>query len=197
MVKIAAIIVASGISRRFGSDKLMYNLNGKHMINYILQSVSEAKFNQRLLIVNNREKFSNLAGKCVQIFENENYINGMSSSIITGIHELNSDIEGAMVIPADMPFIDYKILNYMMDIFADCNCGIVGIMQGDIIMSPMIFRRKYFKDLLELRGDHGGKKIVEKNIDDFIGINIDKKFLLDIDTIQDLNKIGHDDKLPD
>ena len=55
--------------------------------------------------------------------------------------------------------------------------------------SPVIFARKYFNELLQLKGDHGGKPVIMKHIDDFVGIEAPENSLMDIDTISDAEKL--------
>ncbi len=190
MNKIAAIITAAGLSRRFGSDKLFSVLNGVPVISYIIKSVENSAFSQRILVTNNSSKFEQLEHDNIQIIENNNYLSGMSSSIVCGIKALNEDMEAAMIIPADMPLLSNKILNYIIEEHIKSVLGISGIYSNGKIMSPVLFNSKYFQELLKLQGDRGAKNIVESHINDFNPVSIESNYLMDIDTADDMAKLA-------
>ena len=53
MLRISAIITASGMAERFGSDKLMYMVNSKPVIHYVMENVANAQFYERLIVLRN------------------------------------------------------------------------------------------------------------------------------------------------
>ena len=48
--------------------------------------------------------------KDIKILENKDYRKGIGTSIALGMNNLNADIDGVMIIPADMPYINSKDL---------------------------------------------------------------------------------------
>ena len=55
--------------------------------------------------------------------------------------------------------------------------------------NPVIFGKDYFNTLVNLEGDHGGKKILEKNKDVIYYDTNSEGFYFDIDTKKDLVKL--------
>ena len=189
MPNISAIITASGKSERFGSDKLMYRVDSKPIIHYVMESVMMSKFFEKLIILRNDELKEYAEGRNFKAIWNKNYENGMSESIILGIKNVSGNSDAAMIIPGDIPMMKAGCLNRLIDHFNNKRNGIVGFLFNGSPTSPVIFARKYFNELLQLKGDHGGKPVIMRHMDDFSGIEAPDSSLMDIDTISDAEKL--------
>ncbi len=188
MKKLSGIILASGLSRRFGTDKLLYRINGRYIISYIIESVDNSNLNEKIIVVNNRDKYKNIVPETFRIIVNNDYLNGMACSIINGIKNIQNN-DAAMIIPGDMPLISSSIINELIAYFNENNYGIVGLIGDGIIKSPVIFSMEYFSELLNLPGDSGGKSVIKKHLNDFHGMDVDKNILRDVDYIDDIKFI--------
>ena len=188
MDKIAAIVLASGKAMRFKSNKLLYEVNSKALIHYAIDNVSRSNFQQRIIVLRNNEisDYSKQSG--YQVVWNEDFEDGMSTSIVHGIENVSPEIEAAMIIPGDMPLLDNSILNGLIEHFKSSGKGISGFEYNGTIISPVIFTRKYFTELKGLRGDKGAKSIIVKHHDDFSPMIISGDLLIDIDTMDDALK---------
>ncbi len=184
MAKIAGIILASGISRRFGTDKLLYKINGKYIISYVIENVNYSNLNEKIIVINNYDKYKDIIPGNFKTVMNSDYLKGMAYSIVNGIKNVNNN--AAMIIPGDMPLINSSIINKLIEYFNENDYGIVGLLDDNIIKSPVIFSKSYFSELLNLSGDQGGKSLIKKHLNDFHGININKNLLKDIDYINDI-----------
>ena len=189
MPTISAIITASGKAERFGSDKLMYKVNSKPLIYYVIDNVIKANFYERLIVLrnNNLKQYAESSG--FHTVWNDNYENGMSESIILGIKNVSLNSDAAMIIPGDIPLMTAGCLNRLIDHFNNSGKGIAGFLINGVPASPVIFSRKYFNELLQLKGDHGGKPVIMRHMDDFSGIEAPDNSLMDIDTISDAEKL--------
>jgi molybdenum cofactor cytidylyltransferase len=189
MVKVSAIIMASGKAERFGSEKLMYKVNSKPIILYVMESVIKAKFSERLIVLRNNELKEYAENQSFKVIWNNHYEKGMSESIILGIINISSNSDAAMIIPGDIPLMSSEYLNGLIDLYVHSGKGIAGFLLHGSPASPVIFSRKYFIELLQLKGDHGGKPVIMKHMDDFVGIEAPENSLMDIDTISDAEKL--------
>ena len=188
MLNISAIIIASGKSERFGSDKLMYKVNSKPIIYYVINNVIKAKFTERLIILRNTDLKEYAENQGLNTVWNQYYENGMSESIILGIKNISDSSDAAMIIPGDIPMMTSDNLNSLINHFIESRKEIVGFLLNGIPVSPVIFSRKYFNELLQLKGDHGGKPVIMKHMDDFTGIEVSDNSHMDIDTIRDADE---------
>ena len=185
MIKISAIITASGKGERFGSDKLMYKVNSKPIIYYVMDSVINTIFYERLIVLRNDALKQCADASGFKAIWNNNYENGMSASIILGINNVSDNSDAAMIIPGDIPLMTSDYLKSLIDHFNNSGKGICGFLLNGMPASPVIFSRKYFNELLQLDGDRGGKPVIMNHMDDFNGIKAPDNSLMDIDTIND------------
>lgn len=188
MKRIAAIILASGKARRFKSNKLLYEVNSKPIISYVIDNVSKSNFQECIIVLRSKE-IEKYSGKCgCKIVWNEDFECGMSASIVHGIENVSAEIDAAMIIPGDMPLLDYDLFNSLIKHFSASGKGISGFKCNGTIISPMIFDRKYFVELQKLAGDRGAKSIIREHFDDFSGMEVSGNQLMDVDTIEDALK---------
>lgn len=185
--KFAAIIKASGISRRAGEDKLNYKINNKTLLETSIDSVEKSLVDIVLVIVNTKkhnleEKYSN---EKVRFIYNEYFTKGQSESIKLGTRSLDSNIEAAFYICADQPFIPYSFYNEMIMLYRESS--IVVPRYKSKTASPCLFSKDFFKDLLSLEGESGGRSIIKNNSKNVIYNDIDdEKIFFDIDRYKDL-----------
>ena len=66
--------------------------------------------------------------------------------------------------------------------------GIVASFYAETLGTPVLFNKKYFNELLNLKGQEGAKKIINRFLDDTASIPFEKGYI-DIDTEVDYNKL--------
>ncbi len=189
MKKVSGIILASGESRRFGENKLFYKINGKMLIEYTIENARNSLLYEKIIVFNPAVNYSVLNLNGFKIAINYDYKNGMSTSIAAGLRKVENNIDGVMILLGDSPLIDQNIINRMINIYSQNDAGIVSAYNSGIPVNPAIFSSKYFNDLLNLKGDVGGRFILRNHPEDIIRVEIDNNALLDIDTKEDLKKI--------
>ena len=189
------IIMASGLSRRFGENKLLVDIDGKPMAHYVLENVS--KFLMKYpdqgtgIVVSSYDEILNtgklLGLKCVQ---NKYPERGQSESIKLGLLqpiEVDEDKkEAAVFLTADQPWMAEDTLEAFLLKAMETKSGFLCARNNKISGSPVSFDEKYYPDLLKLQGDQGGKKVMNKFLNDVAYVEIDQKELKDIDSPQDL-----------
>ncbi|KJE49970.1 MULTISPECIES: NTP transferase domain-containing protein [Acidiplasma] len=189
MKRVSGIILASGESRRFGENKLFYKINGKMLIEYTIENARNSLLYEKIIVFNPAVNYSVLNLNGFKIAINYDYKNGMSTSIAAGLRKVENNIDGVMILLGDSPLIDQNIINRMINIYSQNDAGIVSAYNSGIPVNPAIFSSKYFNDLLNLKGDVGGRFILRNHPEDIIRVEIDNNALLDVDTKEDLKKI--------
>ena len=83
----------------------------------------------------------------------------------------------------DQPFIKKETIERIVSKFCECNKGITAVSKDGVIGNPVLFSKKYIDELLSLKGDTGGKKVLKRHLDDVELVEAqDKIELIDIDT---------------
>ena len=191
-MKISVIVLASGNSKRFKENKLLYKINEKPMYLYTVDKLinlkKRCKFIDEVIFVTKYDEIiKNLRDKDIKIVKNENSEFGISQSIKLGIS--NSKNNFFMFIVCDQPYIlEETIENFLVGfINSKKNLGSVG--NKGILLNPTIFSDKYREDLMSLEGDKGGKKIILNNLDDLYVFEVeDERELIDIDYKEQLKR---------
>ena len=188
---IKKILLAAGQSKRFGDkNKLSEIINGKPIINHILDTLFEIfDPSELIVIVGHEHKIIKdlIFNKGVKILENIDYRKGIGTSIALGVKKLNTDIDGVMIIPADMPYINSKDLVNLEKKFIELNCEKVVMPEyNSRIGNPVILPRNYYNTLKSLKDDFGAKSLIKKK--DIITFKTGFGTIFDIDTRDELTE---------
>tara|TARA_B100000963_G_C22318968_1_gene533447 strand:- start:63 stop:674 length:612 start_codon:yes stop_codon:yes gene_type:complete len=186
---IKKIVLAAGRSNRFGSkNKLSEIINGKPIINNILDTLLKIFASSELIIILGHEhkKITNLINnEDIKILENINYKKGIGTSISLAIKNLETNILGVMIIPADMPYINSIDLINLEKTFLENNCEKVIIPQHNSRSgNPVVLPKIYFNILKNLKDDFGAKSLIKKK--DIVICKTGVGTIIDIDTRDDL-----------
>lgn len=182
------IILASGLSKRFGSNKLLESINGKPMVYYALKAAKESSL-EKIVLIYKDDEVKNIAKQFnIPCILNKKYALGQSEGIKIGVKAYCNE-DSFMFIMADQPFLTPSTINKLIEQFKSKDKIIVPKYKGRN-GSPVIFPKRFIKDLLNLHGDVGGKKIIKKNPlnVEFCYLNSEKE-LIDIDNKETLNNL--------
>jgi molybdenum cofactor cytidylyltransferase len=164
----AAIVLAAGTSSRYGEEnKLTAIYKGVPLIDHTLKLISELPFKDRVLVTGHeREAIETLANDYpVRFAHNENFADGMGSSIATGIGKLNADCDAVMIFLADMPDIPPELVGSLIYQYAKTrsNVTIARPIFENQTGHPVLFSSVHFNKLAKLTGDQGASDIIKNN----------------------------------
>lgn len=196
---IEAIILAAGMSRRMGKkNKLLLKIKENTILEQTALNITNAKVFSCILVLGYEYKkiLSELEQLKISTVINNDYQEGMASSIRKGIENLQADTTGVILCLADMPLIKTSTYNKMIAYF-NRNDGkrILLPFYKNTRGNPIMFSHHYFNELTELKGDLGARELIVRNKKYVYEINImDKGIISDIDTIDEyyscINKVN-------
>ena len=170
-MKTALIMLAAGNSRRFGSNKLLHEIEGKPMYLHVLKQllkVQEQTENCKLIVVTQYQEIKETAEKYgAEVYLNLAPERGISSSLITGL-EAAIKMDCCLFAVADQPWIQAETILGLLDIYRKSGKGIAAVKMQEMIGNPCVFSGKYYPELLALTGDKGGKRILKKHPEDVV-----------------------------
>ena len=172
--------MASGYSRRMGGqDKLMLPIAKKPMIAHVLDQLIEAAcFYEILLVARRRAVMAEGEKRGVTVIQNPAAHQGMSASIREGLQKAEGDCY--MFLPGDQPFLKAKHLRMLCQ--KANQDQIICPRYKNTPSSPCIFPKKFREQLLSLRGEEGGKRIMQSCQSAVLYVDIEEeKALLDLD----------------
>jgi molybdenum cofactor cytidylyltransferase len=188
MNDIWAIILAAGESRRMGLPKMLLSFNGLTMIETVLKNVSGSNVDKKLVVLGAdrnaiAEKIGKLKVKCCY---NENYKDGMLSSIKSGFENLPSDYKAAMVFQGDQPFIASPTINKVIEAYLSSKYGIIIPVYDGIRGHPILIDRKYSSEIVKLSPEIGLRELTLRFHDDVLEVKTEEPGILrDFDTYKE------------
>lgn len=193
MLKISAILLGAGKSKRMGVDKLSLPLGRKTVLERSLDALLRSKVKEVIVVLGGRTKRLRgcLEGLKVKVIINPQYRKGMSTSIRRGLRAISPDSQGILIALGDQPFVKRRTIDALIDGFLRKKGGIVVPFFNGRKGHPVIFDRKYEKELMKLRGDAGGRTILEKYSYDVIEARTKSEGVVkDLDTWKEYEKLG-------
>ena len=108
MPEVSVAVLAGGLSRRMGRDKALLTLEGRAVIEWVLDRVASLS-DDVLLITNAPEKFAHLN---IRLVEDVYPGKGSLGGIYTAIHAAYYSY--CLVVACDMPFLNTGLLRYLV-----------------------------------------------------------------------------------
>jgi molybdenum cofactor cytidylyltransferase len=184
----AIIIVAAGSSSRMGLPKQLLQLHGKSLLRHAADTALASHPAEVVAVLgfeSDRMKHE-LDDLPVRIILNPAWGEGIASSIKEGITSLSATVEAALMLLCDQPFVTTELLIRLITCCTDKKpIAATGYEQTAGV--PACFRRSLFPELNQLTGDHGAKRVIDKNPARVTTIAFDAANI-DIDTLEDYRK---------
>ncbi|PKK40515.1 hypothetical protein ABB02_00186 [Clostridiaceae bacterium JG1575] len=158
-MKICAIILAAGSSRRMGEDKLELPLEGESMLQRVLSPIAALGFAQ-ILVVHRPGKNKQALPEEVQWVENPNHALGQGTSIVQGVAAAIPDADGYAFFMADQPDVSLDTLKQLRAAFEAHPQSIIQPLYADEPAGPVFFPKDLRDDFLALRGTDTGRRVL-------------------------------------
>lgn len=189
-INIGCIIMASGISRRFGENKLLAEIGGRTLIERILDATDGDCFDERIVMTRSPEveEICRLRGIKAVLHE----LPGRNDAIRLAVEimEGSADVDGCIFCPCDQPLLRKETIEKIAGSFSDAGCGIHRLSFEGEPGAPVLFGREFFEELKELPEKQGGSWLIERYKDEVVLIEAsDASELMDADTKSDLEAL--------
>ena len=183
---LSLIMLAAGNSRRFGSNKLLYEIGGVPMYLrtlYKLQKAASELGNCEIIVVTQYEEIAAKAQESgARVLINPHPERGISSSMQIGLAAAQES-SACLFTVSDQPWLTAETIVDLVHKFLAEHKGMACTLLGVKTGNPCIFSRKYYQELQEITGDKGGKQIINRHPDDVTYLEMkDARELVDIDT---------------
>ena len=183
-MKIGCVMLASGDSTRFGSNKLMAALNGKPLLSYTLEQLPGE---MTPVVVVTRyaqvEWLACLSGFTALLHDQPD----LSDTIRIGLAEMRG-VDGCMFCVGDQPLCSRETMRRLINSFGKLPPGyIVRANAAGQNGNPVLFSKAFFPELSALCMGESGGTVMRRHPKQVVPIRIDKPYeLFDVDTPQAL-----------
>ena len=192
---IAAIVLAAGRSRRMAPHNklLVADRTGKPMIARVVDNVLSSKTRPILVVTGHQSEQVQhaLGGRPVRYVHADDYAEGLSASLKSGIAAVPEECAAALVCLGDMPLVTGRMIDRLLGTY-DPDEGRLIVLptfrgkQGN----PMLWDRQFFSEILQITGDSGARFLLGKHLEVVAEVEMaDDAVLRDFDTTDSLNSL--------
>ncbi len=181
--KVGCVIMASGMGRRFGGNKLMADFHGEPMIIRALEATSYLKEN-RVVVT----RHTDVAALCEQLGIRVvlHDLPHRSDTVRLGLEALG-DLDGCMFLPGDQPLLRPETVVGLVTRWEADQQRIVRPCSGGNPGSPVIFPSWAFGELRNLPEGKGGGWVMKNHPESVLELEIGNPYeLMDADTPETL-----------
>jgi len=154
-----------------GRPKQLLRAGDGTLVERIVDEALKSELDEVILVLGHKhEEIRERLGKSLKrphlkVIENNNYKKGISSSIITGLSEVEKNHDHVMLLLADMPYIDSTLIDLLIRRYLDSRLPLGAIKLNKKRTHPVIFNRELYNELQNLKGDVGARDLFKKYAD--------------------------------
>ncbi len=189
MIQLNAIIMAAGRSQRFGSNKLLLPLQGKPVIQHLLDHLPFQLF-QRVVLVYSHPQVEAIAARYpLALCRNDQPEAGQGTTIRLGV-EASGTATGTLFLVADQPLLKGSTIVALAEQFRRHPTRIIMPVCAEKPGNPVFFPASCLEELKNLRGDVGGKVVIRNHPELIMTVPCsDPEEFIDIDTAETYSEL--------
>lgn len=192
----AGIILAAGMSTRFGSLKQLLKIGDSTLLSMVVNTAIKSNLDKVVLVLGYKSDTikasmgEEIPNSGMMTVVNPRYHEGMSTSLQCGLKQIQDQFPSIMVLMGDQPLLGYEIINLILREFHSSGKDICAPVHNGRRCLPVCFTKKFYDDIFAIKGDMGAREIIRKNPEEIISIEIeDPGSFVDIDDKNDFEKI--------
>ncbi len=191
MVRVSAILLAAGESRRMGTNKLSLPWGRTTVLERCLRALLGSQVDEVWVVVNKQtwKLGQRLIESRVKLVHNPQSKKGMSTSIRKGIQAMGQKSRAALIALGDHPLLKVNTINALIRAYVEKKGTIiVPVFRGNR-GHPVLFDRRYRKELLKLKKDVGARALLERHAKEVYEVNSKSEGVaVDIDTWEEYRR---------
>jgi len=194
-VRLAAIILAAGKSTRMGEAKQLLRLGESTVLGQTIENVRRSAVDEIVLVLGSsadaiRRQLPASLLEGIKVVVNPAYAQGMASSLRTGLAALDPQIDAALIVLADQPFVRPETLDQLGRQHGRSKAQIVIPSYQGVRGNPVLLDRSVFAEVMALEGDIGCRAIFGSHTERTVKLEVeDEGILLDIDNQEDYERL--------
>lgn len=184
--KIGCVIMASGLGKRFGSNKLMADFHGKPMIQRALDATN-GLFSKRVVVTRHESVAALCREQDLDVVLHS--LPHRSDTVRLGLEALG-DLDCCMFMPGDQPLLRRETVAALLDHWKQHPDAMVRPIHEDTAGSPVLFPAWTFPELKQLPEGKGGGVVIQNHPHSLCLVSVADPFeLADADTPETLEML--------
>lgn len=174
-----------------GRNKLLAEVSGKSIVRRTVEAAVASRANCVIVVTGHDPESIRdaLEGLEIQIVHNADFAEGLSTSLRKGIAGAPSEMDAALILLGDMPFVTSQLIDELCATLENNPEAQVAVpTYNGKRGNPVMWRRSLFGPLQDIKGDIGARDLLkyEKSLVEFPVS--DDAILVDIDTNEELER---------
>lgn len=158
--RLGAVILAAGLGRRFGGDKLTQPLAGRPLGRYVIEAALAAELDRVVVVVRPEVAATLTAGLTgLEAAINLSPETGQADSMKLGLNRLTEACGHVLFLLADQPLVGVDLINRFC-LAARGGTALAALAGPNGPTPPTLFARRFFPELLQIQGDQGGRSVM-------------------------------------
>ena len=195
MSRVSAIVLAAGAGSRFGGGKLLAPFGGRTLIEATLCGLRGAPVDEIIVVVGAEgERLRSISTAYeTRIVENQDWTEGMSTSVRAGLRACAPGARAAVVCLADQPLVGAEAVGRLVEAYKR-GARVAVATYGGEMRNPVLFARGVWPLLLrEMSGDRGARVFLKHHRKIVTEVSCDDVAdPADVDTVEDLRRLEGD-----
>lgn len=179
-----------------GRPKQLLPVGGLSLLDRVLGETLKSDLHHIVLVLGHRAReirenlTTDLHHEKLKIIENKNYRDGISSSILAGLSEVEDIYDQTMIILGDMPHVNSGLINLQIRQYLASRLLLGAIKLKDRRTHPVIIGRRFYQEIHQMGGDVGARTLFEKYPAQVCMVEPRGSYSdMDIDTMEDYRAI--------
>jgi molybdenum cofactor cytidylyltransferase len=193
-VSLGVMLLAAGGSSRLGQPKQLLRIDGETLVRRNARFLLSLQPDHAVVVTGSSSSSvsKELEGLPLCILHNPDWRTGMGSSIALGAGKLPQELDGVLILLCDQWRIKVADLKQIIEFWkTDISQIIVSSWTGETTFSygpPVLFPRKYIRELTLLQGDQGARSLIARNKNDAHFLDLENA-AFDVDVAADLEAL--------
>ncbi len=184
--QIGCVIMASGLSKRFGSNKLMADFHGVPLIQRTLDT-TDGLFSRRIVVTRHESVAALCRKQNIDVLLHD--LPHRSDTVRLGL-EAFGEMDACVFLPGDQPLLRRETVEMLLEKWKENPDKIVRPAYEDTEGSPVLFPSWAFPELKNLPEGKGGGVVIKKHPHEVCRVSVTNPFeLADADTPEILDTL--------
>lgn len=191
-VHVAAVVLAAGGATRFGNLKQLLPWGNGTLLTQVVDTALASSARPIVVVLGAQAEACRavLGERPVRVVVNPAWAQGQSTSIQAALAALPPYVNAALFLLADQPAVQSNTLEALIARYHTTRAPLVWPEIQGQRGNPVLFDRRLFPELMALRGDIGGRAVLQAHAAEAERVTVsDVGILMDIDTPDDYRNL--------
>ena len=186
----AGILLAAGSATRMGRNKLLLELEGEPLVRRAARRALGAGLRPLIVVVGHEKArvAEALAGLPCHLVDNPDWRRGQSTSLSAGAAAVPPGADAAVVLLADMPFVDEAAIRAVVARYRETGAPVVSARYGEVTAPPTLYAPALLGEVQGGEGEGRGREVVRRHRERAAWVELPPSALADVDLPEDLER---------